>query len=340
MRQLDAGDSPVILNRDTFMYEDTYRHAEDDETRLSRLATASSRVSLYQDILQLNLAIAPPERFEQRVNRDISRNAHADGTDSVRGLTYVDEFLHGVVPAAARLTREIVSSDLDDQVKLQRAAFIGGVLVAESQTFSQANNRTARALLGRILFGGIDGIERGYNALIDFWPNESIESLILEQGVQRVLSPGGNRILPGFRRVDVTTRDGLQAMQKHWAVERFVFGTTTTPHLSDAEYNRSEWDSTFRKQLGESRLGYKITRIMFQREYGPAIWYAVMGDQQDHRALTIEHANRMVDIERKLMINRVKMLLNGVAAGGVFAEIDRNNQLQTRHWLPSITWAN
>jgi len=256
---------------------------------------------------------------------------------------YADLFTE-VLPVIRRSLKDVLESDTTTQEKLDITALTMGMIIAESQSFSDANTRVARAVHDYIKDGGESvSLERVSSSKRNFIPPNDIESIIMMQNLTQLIEHPEEKVLSDQGVMAVSQR----AEELYTQANTFIHAIWQLDGINWSEYDtmtkgkellalKQRIDTLLTTDdLGDT---LRTRSVLMQKHYAAAAIAATFSDEMPSFPFTQEQTTKLMETNINLMKMRVRSLGVGMARRGIFMTVEKNeiSHLAERHWLPNL----
>ncbi len=258
-----------------------------------------------------------------------------------------------VLPAVQGMFDDLMTSGMGPQDVLDHMAAITGVVIAQSQSFSDGNTRIARAMHDFIR-DGREGVrtERVFDYTRNFVVPAEIEDMILAQNVTRMINgryEDGEFYPTQSSHIPDSVR-GRLVRSNEFLKNVLAIGREYSP-IEGASAELIEGMRLGRLYHVENRIAnivipdYEVApavvRALRQKEYGPAAWTVAFRNRElVSLPLGRADAQRLLEADQALLRMRIVSLAKGMQSTGVFywmtnAESTVEYQAARMSWMPS-----
>jgi|GEM_PF-4224792 len=272
------------------------------------------------------------------------------------GLDRQQDIAEKVLPAVQTMFDSLMVSGMKSQQVLDRMAAMIGVLVAQSQGFSDGNTRIARAMHDFIRDGraGISS-ERIFDHSRNFVVPVDIEKMIINQNVTRMVKgsyENGQFYPSNDNRIPAAVTEGLH---RSALLLRDVYGLRGDPN-EPFDYDKygptaQLLEKTRRIPRMEERLASitamdheltpAVVTVLRQRDYGPAAWTVAFANRElVSLPINSAKAEKLLEADRALLRMRIISLVRGMQSGGIFygfASVEGSEPAERLRWTPTAT---
>lgn len=262
------------------------------------------------------------------------------------GMDSNDDLRKGVLVAIRPLLADVLSSGAEPQEKLNTVALSVGTMIAEAQSFSDANTRIARSMHDYIK-SGLDGldIEKISDSGRNFMPPKHIEELVMMQNLTHLVEHPEEPVLGAS-----TMKLSDKAIDLYMHFEGFMRGIwqlndyeSSGDFVEDAK-QRYELSNRLKAYLPESDdpITHRALAIMKQKSYAPAAMAATFMNLPFQVPMSAETVERLVSTNIGLMKMRTLSLGVAMARKGIFTTIEDSatgtgTEINQKYWQPTIS---